>query len=88
MRFPEITQDFPSMMGAPLISYGVARGIHSGLNSGVTSFCFDSKLRKCSEDLFFLGATKENWRPLQKFAFQHHWKLCAKIPLYTYCISP
>jgi len=23
------------------------------LNSGVIGFCFDSKLRKCSEDLFF-----------------------------------
>jgi len=36
------------MMGTPIISYKVSRGIHSGLlNSGVTGFCFDSKLRKC-----------------------------------------
>jgi len=55
-------------MGAPLFSYKVSRGIHSELNSGVTGFCFDSKLRKCSED-FFLVATKENWRPSQKFEF-------------------
>jgi len=31
---------------------------------------------------FFLVATKENWRSLQKFVLQHHWKLCAKIPPY------
>jgi len=36
------------------------------LSSGVTGFCFDSKLRKSSEDLFFLVITKENWRPSQK----------------------
>ena len=46
-------------MGVPLFGYNVsgasARGIHSGLNSGVTGFCFDSKLRKCSEDPFFFG---------------------------------
>ena len=53
LRFPETTQGFPSMMGAPFFSYKVSRGIHSGLNSGVTGFCFDLKLRKCSEDLFF-----------------------------------
>ena len=35
LRFPETTQDFPLTMGAPLFSYNVSRGIHSGLNSGV-----------------------------------------------------
>ena len=40
-------------MGAALFGYNVSRGIHSGLNSGVTGFCFNLKLRKCSEDLFF-----------------------------------
>ena len=34
------------------------------LNSGVTGYCFDPKLRKSSEDLF-LVATKENWGPSQ-----------------------
>ena len=37
---------------------------------------------------FFLVATKENWRPSQKFVFQRHWKLYTKIPPYTYCKSP
>jgi len=37
---------------------------------------------------FFLVATKENCRPLQKFVLQHHWKLCAKIPPYMHCKSP
>jgi len=53
LRFPETTQDFPPKMGTPLFSYNVSRGIHSQLNSGVTGFCFNSKLRKYSEDLFF-----------------------------------
>ena len=70
LRFPETTQDFSSTMGVPLFGYNVSRGVHSGLNSGDTGFCFDLKLRKCSEDRFFyfyfLVATKENWRPLQK----------------------
>ena len=35
LRFQETTQDFPSSMGAPLFSYNVSRGMHSGLNSGV-----------------------------------------------------
>jgi len=83
LRFPETTQDFPSMMGAPLFGYNVSRGVHSGLNSGVTGFCFYLNLRKCSEDLFFLVTTKENWRPSQKFVLQRHWKLCAKIPPYA-----
>jgi len=30
---------------------------------------------------FLLVATKENWRPSQKFVLQHHWKLCTKIQL-------
>ena len=59
LRFPETTQDFPSTMGAPLFGYNVSRGIHSRLNSGVSGFCFDSKLRKCSEDHFF-------WSPQRK----------------------
>jgi len=41
-------------MGVPLFGYNISRSIHSGLNSGVkTGLCFDSKLRKCNEDLFF-----------------------------------
>ena len=75
LRFPETTQDLSSMMGTSLFSYKVSRGIHSRLNSGVTGFCFDSKLRKCGEDLFFLVVMKENWIFLQKFVLQHHWKL-------------
>ena len=59
LRFPETIQDFPSTMGAPLSGYNISRGIHSGLNSSVTGFCFDSKLRKCREDLFF-------WSPRRK----------------------
>jgi len=53
LRFPETTQDFPLTMGTPLFSYKVLRGTHSGLNSSVTGFCFDTKSRKCSEDFFF-----------------------------------
>jgi len=37
---------------------------------------------------FFLVATKENWRFLQNFELQCHWKLCAKIPPYVHCKSP
>ena len=40
-------------MGTLLFSYKVSWGIHSVLNSGVTGFCFESKLKKSSEDLFF-----------------------------------
>ena len=40
-------------MGTPIFSYKVSRSIHSVLNSGVTGFCFESKLRKSSDDLFF-----------------------------------
>jgi len=39
--------------GCAPFGYNVSRGIHSGLNSSVIGFCFSSKLRKCSEDLFF-----------------------------------
>ena len=35
------------------------RGIHSMLNNSVTGFCFESKLRKSSDDLFLVD-TKEN----------------------------
>jgi len=38
---------------APFQLQSFTRYTHSRLNSGVTGFCFDSKLRKCSEDLFF-----------------------------------
>jgi len=57
------------------------------LNSGVTGFCFKWK---SSDDLasFFLVATKDNWRPSQKFVLQHHWKICTKIPPYAHCKSP
>ena len=43
--------------GCAPFRYNVSRG---GLNSGVTGFCFGSKLRKCSEDLFFF------WSPRRK----------------------
>ena len=46
------TWDFSLTMGAPLSGCNVSRGMHSRLNSSVTGFCFDLKLRKCSEDLF------------------------------------
>ena len=42
----------------PFFSYKVSQGIHSMLNSGITGFCFDSKLRKSSEETF--------WSPLRK----------------------
>ena len=74
LRFPETTQDFPSTMGMPLFSYKVSQGIHSMLNSGVTGFCFNSKLRKSSEDLFF-GRHKGK---LEGFA-----KICAVALLET-----
>ena len=51
-------------MGTPLFSYKVSQSIHSMLNSSVTGFRFESKLRKSSDDLF-LVAMKENWRPSQ-----------------------
>jgi len=57
---------FPSTMGAPLFSYKVSRGIHSGLNSGVTGFCFNSKLRKCSENLFFFWSPRRKIEDLRK----------------------
>ena len=43
LRFPETTQDFSSTMGVPFFRYKVSRGIHSGLNSSVTGFCFEVK---------------------------------------------
>ena len=56
----------------------VSRGIRSGLNSGVTGFCFDSKfdskLRKCSEDLVF-------WSPRRKIGGLH--KICVAVSLET-----
>jgi len=61
-------------MGTPLFSYKVSRSIHSVLNSGVTGFCFDWKLRKSSEDLFF-GRHEEK---LETFA-----KICAAASLET-----
>ena len=58
LRFPKTTQDFPLTMGASLFSYKVSRGIHSKLNGGVTGFCFDLKLRKCSEYFFWSSRRK------------------------------
>ena len=89
LRFPETTRDCPLTMGMPLFSYmyKVSRGIYSVLNSGITGFWFKLKLRKSSDDLFLLVATKENWRPSQKFVLQRHWKLCMKIPPYSHCKS-
>ena len=59
------------MMGTLLFSYKVSRGIHSVLNSGVTGFCFDSKLRKsASEDLFsFFGRHKGKLVTFAKICF-------------------
>ena len=54
LRFLETTQDFPSMMGVLLFSYNVSRGIHSGLNSSVTGFCFDSKLGNVVKTFIYL----------------------------------
>ena len=68
LRFPETTQDFLSTMGAPFFSYKVSRDIHSGLNSGVTGFCFDSRLRKCSEDLSYFLFFWFPQRKLETFA--------------------
>ena len=89
LRFPETTHNriCPSMLDMPLFSYKVSRGTDRVLNSGVTGFCFDSKLRKSIEDPFF-GTMKENWRPSQKFVLLRHWKLCVKIPPYAHCKSP
>ena len=50
------------------------------LSSGVTGFCFESKLRKSSDDPFF-GRHKGNLETFAKFVLQRHWKLCTKIPL-------
>ena len=40
-------------MGTPLFSYKVSQGMHSVLNSSVTGFGFESKLRKSNDVLFF-----------------------------------
>jgi len=71
LRFPETTQICLSTMGMAIFSYKASWSIHSVLNSSVTDFCFESKLRKSSDELF-LAATKENWRPSQKFVLQRH----------------
>ena len=73
----------PSSMVTPLFSYKVSRDIHSVLNSSVTGFCLESKLRKSSDDPFF-GCHE---RPSQKFVLQHHWKRFVKIPPYVHCKS-
>jgi len=62
-------------MGAPLFSYKVSRGMHSRLNSGVTGFCFDLKLRKCSEDPFFVVFGHHEGK-LETFA-----KICVAVSL-------
>ena len=77
----ETTQDFPSTMGAPLFGYNVLRCIHSGLNSGVTGFCFYSKLRKCGEDLFS-GRHEGKLETFAKICVAASLELCAKIPPY------
>jgi len=82
LRFPETTQDFPSTMGMPLFSYKVSQGIHSMLNSGVTGFCFNSKLRKSSEDLFLFFFSRHEGK-LDTFA-----KNCVAASLETLCEDP
>ena len=64
LRFPETTQDFPSTMGAPFLATTFYEAYTAGWIAVLTGLCFDSKLRKCSENPF-LVATKENWRPSQ-----------------------
>jgi len=61
------------------IVYKISRSVGPSV---LTGLCFYSKLMKCSEDRF-LVATKENWRPSQKFVLQRHWKLCPKISSYV-----
>ena len=41
--------------GCAPFGYKISRGIHSGLNSGVTGFSFGSKLRKCRVKTFFFS---------------------------------
>ena len=60
--------------GCAPFGYNVSRGIQSRLNSGISGLCFGSKLRKCSEDLFF-GCHKEK---LETFA-----KICVAASLET-----
>ena len=61
-------------MGTPIFSYKVSRSIHSVLNSSVTGFCFESKLRKTSDHRFF-GRHEEK---LEAFA-----KICVAASLET-----
>ena len=49
-----------------LFSYKVSRGIHSVLNSGVTGFCFKSKLRKSSDDCFLFWSPQREIGDLRK----------------------
>jgi len=92
LRFLETTQDFPSMMGVLLFSYNVSRGIHSGLNSSVTGFCFDSKLGNVVKTFIYLFIFLSQRRKIgdlrKKIVLQRHWKLCAKIPPYVHYKSP
>ena len=74
LRFPETTQDFPLMVGAPLFSYKVSQGIHSRLNSGVTGFCFQLEVK---EDLY-LHIFCHHKGELETFA-----KICVAVSLET-----
>ena len=49
------------------------------LNNGVTGFCFDLKVRKSSEDLFF----SRHEGKLETFA-----KICVAVSLETLCKDP
>jgi len=55
LRFPETTQDFPLTMGAPpfRLQHFTRHAYTAGWITVLTGLCFDSRLRKCSEDLFF-----------------------------------
>ena len=49
----------------------------------LTGLYFYSKLRKCTEDLVFGRHEGKLETFAKKSVLQHHWKLCAKIPLYA-----
>jgi len=65
LRFPETTQDFPSMLGAPLFGHNVSRGIHSGLNSGVNWPLFQL-LGNAVKTFFFFWSPRRKIGDLRK----------------------
>ena len=66
-----------------------SRGIHGMLNSGVTGFCLDSKLRKSSEDHFFyFGHHEGELETLAKICVAVSLETLHEIPPYAHCKSP